>query len=44
MRCFSTYLSSPSKRIQLKTHMIDVNGGEPMPHRAPMNQQKQSIL
>jgi hypothetical protein len=43
MRCFSTYLSSPSKRIQL-THMIDVNGGEPMPHRAPMNQQKQSIL
>ena len=44
MRYFSAYFSHPSKEIQLKTHVITVNGGEPLPHRASVNQQKQSIL
>ena len=44
MRYVSAYFSHPSKEIQLKTHTITVNGGEPMPHMASTNQQKQSTL
>ncbi len=44
MRYVSAYFSHPSKEIQLKTHTITVNGGDPTPPLTSMNQQKQSIL